>query len=216
MKKFDYVIFDLDGTLTDNGIGITNSVTYALKKYGITPPPREELYKFVGPPLVNSFMEYYGLTPENAQKCVLYYREYFNDKGIRENVILPGAKELLIRLKNDGYTLILATGKPEAAAKIVLENFGISEYFSCVCGVDPYDKLLTKAEVIARALEVSGADPSRSVMVGDRMHDVIGSKAFNIPCIGVTFGYGSEEELKNAGAVFLAHSFDDVWEYITK
>ena len=214
MRKYDHVFFDLDGTLTDPGEGITNSVAYALRKFGITPPPREELYKFIGPPLDDSFMEYYSFTPENAWKGVLYYREYFDEKGIFENKVLPGAHEFLSKLKEGGYALILATSKPEPAALKILERFELLKYFDCVCGADLAGKTVRKDAVLKLALKRSRADPARSVMVGDRMHDVSGSLANGFPCIGVTFGYGSREELISAGAEMLAGSFAEVYDFI--
>lgn len=217
MRKYDFILFDLDGTITDPGEGITNSVAYVLQNYGIPVPPRQELYKFIGPPLKDSFIEYYGLTPENAQKGVYIYREYFDRQGIFENKIIPGATELLSKLKANGYTLVLATSKPEPAAKRILEHFDFSKYFDYACGADLEGKLENKADVIRYALETAGAsNPSRAIMIGDRKHDVEGAIANGLDSIGVTFGYGSREELANAKATFIASSFDEVYDFISK
>ncbi len=215
MRNFDYILFDLDGTLTDPGEGITNSVAYVLKHFGIPVPPRQELYKFIGPPLKESFEEYYGFTPENAKKGVIVYREYFDQKGIFENKILPGAIECLSTLKKAGYTLILATSKPEVAAKRIVERFGFKPYLDYVCGADLEGKLTHKTDVIRYAMRTAGIDnPNRAVMIGDRMHDVLGAHANGMKCIGVTFGYGSKDELSNANADYIANTFDQVTEYI--
>ena len=125
-----YLLFDLDGTLTDPGEGITNSVAYALRKFGIEVENRAELYKFIGPPLVNSFMEYYGFSREDAERALAYYREYFAPHGIFENEIYPGIAGMLERLDGAGKTLILATSKPQEFAKKILEHFEIDRYFS--------------------------------------------------------------------------------------
>ena len=126
---YRYILFDLDGTLTDPGMGITNSVAYALDKFSITVPDRSELYKFIGPPLVDSFMNYYGFSEEDANRAVAYYREYFKPTGIYENEIYDGVPELLEGLKAQGKTVILATSKPEIFAHEILKHFGIFSYF---------------------------------------------------------------------------------------
>ncbi|MBP5307580.1 MAG: HAD hydrolase-like protein, partial [Clostridia bacterium] len=176
MRKIRYVLFDLNGTLTDPGEGITNSVAYALEKLGIAPPERKELYKFIGPPLRESFIEYYGLTPENAQKGVIFYREYFDATGIFQNLPYPDAYLALKRLKNEGYVLILATSKPESAAKRILDKFEMAEYFDYVCGADLSGNLTKKDDVIRYAMYAANiADANSAVMVGDRKHDVYGA-----------------------------------------
>lgn len=215
MRKYDYVLFDLDGTLTDPGEGITNSVAYVLERFGIEVPPRQELYKFIGPALSDSFSEYYGFTPENAQKAVYVYREYFDRKGIFENVVLPGAEDCLKTLNEKGYTVVLATAKPEPAAKRILERFGLAKYFHHVCGADLEGKLKQKEDVIRYAFDTASiTDPTRAIMVGDRKHDVIGARINGMKCIGVTFGYGSLEELTGANVAFLANDFSEVLSYI--
>ncbi|MBP5308282.1 MAG: HAD hydrolase-like protein, partial [Clostridia bacterium] len=200
---------------TDPGEGITNSVAYALEKLGITPPERKELYKFIGPPLYESFMEYYGLTPENAQKGVKYYREYFDARGIFQNVPYPDAAAALNKLKELGYVLVLATSKPEPAALRILKKFETEKYFDFVCGADLEGKLTKKDDVIRYAMRAANiADPSSAVMVGDRKHDVYGARANGMICVGVTFGYGGETELKEAKAAFIAQNFAQVTDYI--
>ena len=213
----EYVFFDLDGTLTDAGLGITNSVAYALKKNGIEPPPREELLKFVGPPLVDSFMKYYGFSLDGARKAVDDYREYFRDRGIFENSVYDGVVELLGSLKKAGKKIVLATSKPEPFAKTILSHFGLDKYFYFVAGALMDETRTKKGDVIRYALESCGSPDSESViMVGDREHDIIGAKEHGLRSVGVLYGYGSRDELVTAGADFIAATPEDVTEIILK
>ncbi len=207
---YDLILFDLDGTLTDPAEGITNSVCHALAKRGITVDDRTALYKFIGPPLINSFMQFYGYTHDEAVQGVADYREYYADRGIWENNVYPGIPELLARLKAAGKIVVMATSKPEYFAKLIAEHFAIAEYFDLIAGSTMDETRTNKSEVIAYALAQLNADTAHAVMVGDRSYDVLGAKALGIPCIGVTFGYGSEEELRTAGAAAIAHSADDL------
>ena len=153
---YNVILFDLDGTLTDPGRGITNSVAYALNKFGIEVADKKELYKFIGPPLTDSFEKYYDFSSEDAIAAVEYYREYFKPKGIYENEIYEGIPELLQSLKENGKKVILATSKPEIFAKEILKYFGIDVYFDFVAGAT-LDKTRTKkGDVIAYALNSIG------------------------------------------------------------
>lgn len=210
MKK-DYILFDLDGTLTDPEEGITNSVAYALAKFGITVENRRSLDVFIGPPLADSFMKYYGFDREKAITAISYYREYFRDRGIFENYVYPGIPEMLDLLKNSGKTLILATSKPEVFAGRILDRFGLSQYFTVVIGSLLDNTRTDKHEVIEAALEKAGVtDRTRAVMVGDREHDIIGAKKSSLSSVGVTYGYGSREELEKSGADRIAESVNDL------
>lgn len=214
-KMYNYILFDLDGTLTDPGIGITNSVMYALKKFGIEEKDRVFLYKFIGPPLLESFDKYYGLSPEECQQALVYYREYFRPKGLYENEVYDGIKELLEELKEKGKTLLLATSKPEEFAIEILKHFDLYQYFDFVAGATMDEKRVKKADVIAYALENCGiSDLSMAIMVGDREHDVIGAKAIGMDSIGVLYGYGDYEEHKNAGATYIAEKPEDILQII--
>lgn len=207
MAKYDTVLFDLDGTLTDPGLGITSAVAYALKKFGITPPPLPELYPFIGPPLVDSFIRYYGMTGDEPMQAVGYFREYFRDRGIFENTIYEGIDDMLGRLRQAGKTLVLATSKPEEFALRILKHFGIFHHFHYVAGATMDERVSRKDEVIAIALErAHPQDLTRVVMVGDRIHDIEGAKAHKLSSIGVLYGYGSRSELENAGADAIAAS----------
>ncbi len=211
MKTYTNIIFDLDGTLTDPALGITNSVMYALEKYGIQVPDRSELLKFIGPPLIDSFQEFYDLSREEAKTAVEYYREYYRTKGIFENSVFPGIEDLLRSLKENGKKQMVATAKVEQFANIVLEHFGLAEYFTCVAGSNLDSTRTHKDEIILSVLERCGiTDREHTVMIGDRMHDILGAEKAGIDSIGVLFGYGTKEELENAGAYLLAQSVDDL------
>ena len=164
--NYKYILFDLDGTLTDPAIGITNSVMYALKKYGIEISDRSELFKFIGPPLWDSFEKYYGFSKEEAKKAVGYYREYYNTKGIFENYVYNGFNELLNLLKVNGKILIVATSKPEVFAKQILEHFDIAKYFTYIAGGNLDGSRVNKDEVISYALKSCNITDKSKVIIG--------------------------------------------------
>lgn len=198
------ILFDLDGTLTDPGLGITNSVAHALERLGRPVPPRSQLYRYIGPPLIHSFMEYAGLTEAEARQAVTLYREYFAPTGIFENSVYEGIPALLRDLRAAGKGVVLATSKPEKFAVQILEHFDLAQYFTAVAGASMDETRTAKADVIALALQRCGADSSTALMVGDREHDVQGAAANGLRCIGVEYGYGSRTELQNAGAAVCA------------
>ncbi|MBO5305426.1 MAG: HAD family hydrolase [Clostridia bacterium] len=204
------IFFDLDGTLTDPAEGITNSVAYALKKFDIEVSDKSELTRFIGPPLVNAFMEYYGFTKENAEKALAYYREYFAPKGIFENVVIEGIPEMLCALRAKGKRLYVATSKPEDFAVQILQHFALDGYFDGIYGSTMDETRNTKDAVIAYALAETGADKDDTVMVGDRHHDIDGAKKNEMKSVGVLFGYGSREELSGAGADAVAETVDEL------
>lgn len=211
MKNKTTIMFDLDGTLTDPAIGITRSVDHALEFFGIRTKDLRELCKFIGPPLKDSFMKYYGFDETTAMVAVDKYREYFRETGIYENELIEGIDILLAKLSESGRQLILATSKPKVFADIILEHFGLMKYFSIVCGSELDGTRVNKDEVIAYALEKAGiADLRSTVMIGDREHDVIGAQKAGIDCIGVLFGYGSHEELQEAGAALLVETVEEL------
>lgn len=204
MKK--WVLFDLDGTLTDPMIGITSAVQYALKKFDIEVKYLKELTPFIGPPLRDSFMKFYGMNEEEAQKAIGYYREYFQPKGIYENKVYPGIKEMLVHLEEAGFDLALATTKPTVFAEEILRHFGLFEHFTLVVGSELDGRRSDKEEIITYIIRRAQVANSEVIMVGDRNYDMIGAAACGVDSIGVLYGYGSEEELKEAGATYLVDS----------
>ena len=212
---YDYLLFDLDGTVIDSGLGVTNSVMYALKKWGIEVEDRKKLYVFLGPPLVDSFSEHFGFSHEDSLKCVEYYREYYNEKGIFENIVYDGIVEVLVKAREMGKKTILATSKPEEYAKQILNHLGISKNFDFIAGATMDESRNEKAGVIRYALEsLKINDMSKIVMIGDRKYDVIGAKEHGIETIGVLFGFGSEEELLLAGAKYIAPTPADILKFV--
>ncbi len=213
MINAEYIFFDLDGTLTDPAEGITNSVAYALSKFGIPDCERSRLFKFIGPPLIDSFMEYYGFSKQEALKAVEYYREYFSSKGIFENSLYRGIKDLLIYLKSADKKIVLATSKPDEFAKIILNHFEISEYFDFLAGATMNETRTQKDEVIEYALESLGiTDTSSVVMIGDRKYDIEGAHKFGISAVGFLYGYGTKEELTEAGADYTVSTVEELKE----
>lgn len=209
------MLFDLDGTLTDPGLGITNSVMYALRKFGVDVPERSQLYPFIGPPLKDSFRSCYGFSDERCELAVTYYREYFKKKGMFENEVYDGIHDLLTRLKASGRSLIVATSKPEVFAVDILRHFDLYKYFDFVAGATLNDVRNKKADIIRYALESCGIAKSSAVMIGDRKHDMIGAKENGLDSIGVLYGYGTYDELKTAGATMLAAEPADIWNEIS-
>ena len=203
-----HILFDLDGTLTDPGMGITNSVMHALTHFGIAVTDRSDLYRFIGPPLMDSFMEYYGLTEEQAVEAVRVYREYFADKGWAENTVYSGIESLLADLVAAGKMLLVATSKPQIFAERILVHFGLDKYFTHICGVAlQAPRGYSKADVIRDALDRAGvSDLTTAVMVGDRHHDIDGAKVVGMDSIGVLYGYGDRTEHEAAGADAIAES----------
>ena len=213
--RYHYLLFDLDGTLTDPGLGITNSVMYSLHKFGINAEDRTSLYKFIGPPLRDSFQTYYGFSDEKSGLAVQYYREYFKEQGLYENEVYDGITDLLRQLKGQGRSLIVATSKPEVFAVKILRHFGLYDYFDFVAGATMDETRNKKADVIKYALEsCSIVEKSSAVMIGDREHDVIGAKENGLDSIGVLYGYGDYDELAGAGAAFIAEKPSDILKYI--
>ena len=203
---YNTLLFDLDGTLTDPFDGITNSVLYALKKCGIAETDRKKLAAFIGPPLMESFQVFYGMSEGAARRAVACYREYYADKGIFENRVYDRIPETLAALAARGKKLYVATSKPEFFAEKILEHFRLAPYFSGVAGATMDETRTRKADVIAYALGRFSLPQAQSVMIGDRMHDVAGAKQNKLPCIGVLYGFGSREELLAAGADMLAET----------
>lgn len=206
MKKT--ILFDLDGTLTDSGEGIINCATLALRHFGLPIPSYMDMRTFVGPPLRDSFIRF-GVPADQADVAIRVYRSRYIPTGMFENTPYPGIRELLEKLRAEGYTLCVATSKPEEMSVTILEKFDLAKYFHRICGASIDSSRSTKDAVIAYLLESSGAKEDM-VMVGDTKYDILGAKAHGIPAIGVGWGYGKVEEMEEAGAVGIAETMDEL------
>ena len=210
MKKT--VLFDLDGTLTDSGEGIINCATLALRHFGLPIPPYEDMRTFVGPPLHDSFVRF-GVPADQTDEAIRVYRSRYIPTGMFENTPYPGIRELLEKLQSEGYTLYVATSKPEEMSVTILNRFDLAKYFHRICGASIDSSRSTKDAVIAYLLESSGAKADM-VMVGDTKYDILGAKTHDIPAIGVGWGYGKVEEMVEAGAVGIAGTMEELVELI--
>lgn len=215
IAMYQNILFDLDGTVTDPCVGITNSVAYALDQFGIGVPDKTRLYPFIGPPLSDSFARYYGFSEEQCELAVKYYREYYAETGIYENKLYDGMEDLLKKIKTAGKRIVLATSKPEEFAERVLKYFHVDHYFDFIAGATMDGIRSRKADVISYALKsCAEKDLSEAVMIGDREYDIFGAREAGIASIGVLYGYGSEEELRNAGADAIAETVHDIITYL--
>lgn len=212
---YQTILFDLDGTLTNSELGVTNSVAYALAKYGIEVPDKKALRVFIGPPLRDSFERFYGFSKEESLKAVEAYREYFSEKDLYENEVYLGIPELLASLKQAGKQLIVATSKPEKFSVQILKHFGLYDYFDFVAGATMDGSRSRKSDIIQYALEQNQiTDLESTLMIGDREHDVLGAQAQRIDSIGVLYGFGSREELEKAGVTYIAQEVGDIVAFI--
>lgn len=246
MKKYQYLLFDLDGTLTDSKLGITKCVQYALKKMGFDIPPVEELLCFIGPPLLTSFQEYCGMDKEEAKRATAFYRERYVIKGLFENDVYPGIPQVLDRLKKKGYILAIATSKPEEYLIRILAHFHLSSYFTVISGSGLSGERNSKAEVIqdvlyqlaawkfdsksyiemehnfksyrGKLLEKRSVEEIKetAIMIGDRYHDIEGAFACGIDSLGVHYGYAEPKELYKAGAIYEIDTVEDLCDFFLK
>ncbi len=214
---YDYIFLDLDGTVTESEEGILNSVAYALEKLGYPVEDKNTLRPFIGPPLSESFREFYGFDDETSARGVRYYREYYPQKGIFENKLYGGMEELLKALSETDSTIVLATSKPEVFAVRILEHFGVSQYFDLIAGSTMDGTRNNKTDVLKYAISQIGVtDMSESLMVGDRKHDVAGAHNVGMKCAYVLFGYGSREEAQSCGADFILEDVNALGEFLLK
>lgn len=206
------VFFDLDGTLTDSGEGIINCATLALNHFGLPVPSRQEMRVFVGPPLDQTFIRF-GVPSDKTDEAIRVFRSRYTTVGKFENFPYPGVREMLEALKAEGCRVFVATSKPESLANEVLNHFDLAKYFEKICGATMDGSRSHKADVIRYLLaQVSGVE--NIVMVGDTAYDVIGAAEHQIPCIGVSWGYGLVEDMMNAGAIKIAHSPEELAQMI--
>ncbi len=208
------ILFDLDGTLTDSGEGIINCAALALRHFGLPVPDRETMRVFVGPPLTDTFVKF-GVPEDKADDAVEVYRSRYTTVGKFENFPYPGIPELLETLRCQGHTLLVATSKPEALSVEIMEKFELAQYFDRICGASFDRSRSKKEEVIAYLLEETD-HPENMVMVGDTAFDVVGAAEHGIPTIGVSWGYGTVEDMKKAGAIAIAHTTQELLDLLNK
>ena len=215
MKPYTHILLDRDGTITGPAEGITTCVRHALHCQGIEEENYQNLCRMIGPPLAEGFRDFYDMDEEHAWQAVRDFRELFARIGVEKNIPYPGMKEALLRLRDAGKVLCVATSKPEPFARAIADRFGLAECFDFVGGASLDDTRTKKAAVIEYVLaSVGSPKPEQVLMVGDRRHDAEGAAAFGIDCVGVLYGYGSREELTAAGACFLAEQPADIADYV--
>ena len=213
---YQYLLFDLDGTLTNPKEGITKSVQYALRHFGIEVADPDTLTPYIGPPLIPSFMEFHGLTQEQALEALQVYRKRFESVGLFENEVLDGVPEMLCSLKQKGRYVAVASSKPEAYVRRILEHFDLLQFFDEVVGASMDEKLYAKQDIIGEALRRMGKSPGDQdvLMVGDRMHDVEGAKLCGLDSLGVYTGFAPEGELEEAGATYVFHTIKEMADFL--
>ena len=213
---YQYLLFDLDGTLTNPKEGITKSVQYALRHFGIEVADPDTLTPYIGPPLIPSFMEFHGLTQEQALEALQVYRKRFESVGLFENEVLDGVPEMLCSLKQKGRYVAVASSKPEAYVRRILEHFDLLQFFVEVVGASMDEKLSAKKDIIGEALRRMGKSPGDQdvLMVGDRMHDVEGAKLCGLDSLGVYTGFAPEGELEEAGATYVFHTIKEMADFL--
>ena len=211
MKKYDIVAFDLDGTLSDPARGLVEGFVYAFRKLGVDYGSKDSLRRFIGPPLIETWMPEFGFTFEEAENAVILFREYYNVYGWWDNTIYPGIRDLLASIKASGKKIVLTTSKPEDTALDILKLFNIRDYFDFVGGASSHKTRERKSEVIDYVLESVGCtDRTRVVLVGDRVYDAVGAKECGIDSIGVTWGHGSRDEIASSPFTYTADTTEDV------
>lgn len=209
------ILFDLDGTLTDSSEGITRSIQYALQELGRPVPPTEELYPCIGPPLMASFLDRLGVEDElEAEKAVALYRKRYVKKGHIENKVYDQMFPTLEELKKQGHTLFVATAKPHVQAVPILDHFDLSSYFKTIYGSELDGRNQEKTDLIATILKEENLSPEDTIMVGDREYDMRGARNNDVLPIGVSYGFGSVEELEESGAAYVAQTPFQITEIV--
>ena len=211
MKEYDYYLFDFDGTLCDTTEGIFNSVIYSLHCFGIEEDDREKLRFFVGPPLFESYKTLYGVSDDEAKYLIEKYRERYRVKAAEESALYNGITEMLQKLKAKGKKIAIASSKPEIFVKEISNYHKISQYYDFISAEQLNKNHSSKEELINTCLDFFGNPTKESVlMVGDRFYDIDGAKAVGVDSAGAIYGFGTEEELRNAGATYILSSPDDI------
>ena len=217
MKRYSHIFFDLDGTLTQSEFGIIKSAQYALSKMGVDVGDDDysEILRFIGPPLYNSFHDFYGMSDEDAMQAVKYYREYYEVSGLFDAPLYDGIEELTEKLHGAGKKLFVVTSKPAVTAKRIIDHYGLDDRFSDVIGPDKFEKSPDKKMLIERAISENDiVDKASVIMVGDRFYDIVGANEAGVDSIGVLYGYGNREELEEAGATFIAETPGDILKFV--
>jgi phosphoglycolate phosphatase len=216
----EYLLFDLDGTLTDSEKGITACVQYALKSFGIDETDLDKLEKFIGPPLRDSFKNFYAFTDEQAEEAVAKYRERYADTGIFENELYDGISHMLKLLKTNGLHLAVASSKPKVYVDKILKHFDIDKYFEVVVGSELDGTRDSKSEVVSEALSKlfkgKPVETDKVYMIGDTKYDVEGARKMHVECVGVSYGFGSMEELKEAKASYIVQSVGELEKFLLR
>jgi phosphoglycolate phosphatase len=216
MSRFTHIIFDLDGTLTDNTRGISNAVRYALRKMNVPECTDETVRQFIGPPIQWSFKNHFGMNEREVALAVDFFREYFNEKGWYENEPYTGVNEMLEELYNSGKKLYLATAKLEKFAERILTHFGFDRYISGFVGADYFGNKAEKNALIASLLEKERISASEKVvMVGDTVYDIEGGKSNGLSTVAVFYGFGESEELRATNPDFQAESVEELFEVLS-
>lgn len=212
-----YIFLDLDGTITDPREGITKSIQYALEAFGIKVENLNELTKYIGPPLKDTFMCHYFMDENETTRAIAKYRERFEEIGWLENHVYEGMEEALSKLKDADMKLVVATSKPESMAVRILEHFGLAKYFTDICGATMDGSRSSKVDVITYAMEKNHITNKNNIlMVGDRNYDIIGAKGAGIKSMGVLYGFGSIEEFEQEKADFVAATVSEMCEKCLK
>lgn len=215
MSKYKHILFDLDGTITDSFDAITKSFAYALEHYGIKVEDRSILMPVIGPPLRESFMEMFGFDEKTAIEAVEKYRERYKVYFLKEHLIYDGVEKLLADLQREGFRLYLATSKPISLAEQIIYHFNLDKYFTYLGGASMDKKRDNKNKVLEYVFEECNIDKASAVMVGDRFHDMEGAAYMGIDAVGVTYGFGSLEELLPYNPVFIASAPQEIYSFLT-
>lgn len=211
------VIFDLDGTIIDSQKGVTNCVKYALQSIGIDEKDMVKLRKFIGPPLVDSFIEYYGFSKEKAKKMVEKYRERYQTIGLLECELYQDTQQTLKSLKEKGYVISLGSSKPENYCKEILNHFKLTSYFDEIVGAQLHGARNEKADVLKEVIKrLNIQNLKDATLVGDTKFDAIGAQEVGIDCLGVSYGFGTEEDLQSNHVIKVVHSMKEVDDYFEK
>ena len=217
MSRFANVLLDLDGTLTDPFDGIAASIRHAMKCMGLGPPPKEALKGAIGPPLRQAFSKF--LATQDASRienAMRFYRERYSVTGLFENRVYPDVPEMLANLNKAGCRLFVATSKPSVYARPIVQHFDLAQYFVNICGSELDGRLENKVALLRFVLDTEGLDQRKTAMVGDRAQDILAAKAHNLCAVGVTWGYGSRNELQDAGADLMCNSPRNVVSFLTE